>query len=112
MGTSIKQSDYVGLSKFYRPVFDNVAESAMFFIHTPSQGWINWEDCGIEFTCTGLYNVVLKFEDVSFTGSLQPKLPRTSFDLTSNNRESVSIDVWGDTSACDFYNDWNAWLCE
>lgn len=84
----------------------------MFFIHTPSQGWINWEDCGIEFTCTGLYNVVLKFEDLSFTGSLQPKLPKTSFDLTSNNRESTSIDVWGDTSACDFYNDWNAWLCD
>ena len=36
LGTSQKQSDYVGLSRFYRPEFVNVDKSAMFFIHTPS----------------------------------------------------------------------------
>lgn len=84
----------------------------MFFIHSPSQGWINWEDCGIEFTCTGLYNVVIKFEDVSFRGGIQANLPLSTFDITSRNPESTSIDVWKDTRNCYEYEDWNAWLCE
>ena len=84
----------------------------MFFIHSPKQGWINWEDCGIEFTCTGLYNVVIKFEDVSFRGGIQPNLPLSTFDITSRNPESISVDVWKDTRSCFEYEDWNAWLCE
>ena len=38
-------------------------------------------------------------------------LPRTTFDLTSNNRESTSIDVWADAASCDFESNWNAWIC-
>jgi len=32
----------------------------MTYFFSPKQEWMNWEDCGIEFTCTGLYNGVYK----------------------------------------------------
>lgn len=57
-----KASDYVAFAEFKRATFDNVHPDAMTYIPAPSQGWKNWEDCGLDFTCTGLYNVVVRLE--------------------------------------------------
>lgn len=43
--------------------FTNVAHEAVVFIQDPKQSWANLEDC-VEFTCTGMYNIVIQFEGV------------------------------------------------
>ena len=103
-------SDYVAYAEFINPVYDNVVEEALTFIPAPSQGWKNWEDCGLEFTCTGLYNVVTRLENIQSTGDSTLNLPRT-FDVTSNNAESISVHAFKD-NLCQFREAWNAWLCE
>ena len=103
-------SDFTGFSTFIKPVFDNVKSEALTYIKAPSQGWVNWEDCGIEFTCTGLYNVVARFENVVFRGSRPSKLSST-FEVTSNNAESTSVHAFDDQE-CEFIEEWNAFLCQ
>jgi hypothetical protein len=105
-------SDYVAYGEFINPTFNNVHDDAIVFYYPPSQGWINWEDCGIEFTCTGLYNIVIRFEDVYLTGNTRPNFGSlNTFDITSNNAESISVDTFKDRR-CSFKAKWNAWLCE
>ena len=103
-------SDYTAFSEFIRPVFDGVKTEALTYIRPPSDGWVNWEDCGIEFTCTGLYNVVARFADVVFRGSRPAKLS-TAFTVTSNNAESTSVHALND-AGCEFIDEWNAFLCD
>ena len=103
-------SDFTGFSEFIRPVFNNVVYEALTYIKPPSQGWVNWEDCGIEFTCTGLYNVVARFVNSVFQGSRPSKLTDT-FTVTSNNAESTSVHTFED-SKCEFIEEWNAFLCD
>ena len=55
-------ADYVAFSEFKQATFDDTHPDAVTFMPSPSQGWVNWEDCGLDFTCTGLYNVVTRFE--------------------------------------------------
>jgi len=60
-------------------VFENTAEEAMFNMRDPPQGWANLDDCGT-FTCTGLYNVLLEFENSSYSGSpLVSTLPTVKY---------------------------------
>lgn len=88
--------------------FSNVAKDALTYFHKPKAAWINWEDCGIEFTCTGLYNGVYKFIQTQYvTGGIG--LPNT-FDVVSNNLESTSVQAFN--SRCSLYEPWNAWLCD
>jgi hypothetical protein len=102
-------SDYVAFAEFKSPTFEAVTQDAVAFIYPPSQGWINWEDCGIEFTCTGLYNVVIRFEDAKSVGTPTPLLPST-FEITSNNAESISVHAFKDAgSFCQERPAWNAW---
>lgn len=104
-------SDYVAYGEFIRPIFDNVHDDAVVFYYKPSQGWINWEDCGIEFTCTGLYNIVIRFEDAALTGTgARPNFERNTFNVISNNVESISNKAFNDRR-CDFKEKWNAWIC-
>jgi len=49
--------DYIPYVQFFEPVFTNLKKEALTFIPDPPQGWANPTDC-VEFTCTGLYNVV------------------------------------------------------
>jgi hypothetical protein len=81
----------------------------MAYIYTPHSSWINWEDCGIEFTCTGLYNAVIRIENAIYRGSTSTSLPRT-FDITSNNLDSISVQAFKD-SICSLKPAWNAWIC-
>lgn len=84
-------------------------KDALAYIPPPSQGWKNWEDCGIEFTCTGLYNAAFKFIEARWpSGSVG--LPN-SFDIVSNNVESVSVTAFED-GTCELVTAWNAWLCD
>ena len=73
-----------------------MAEDALARIYKPSQGWVNWEDCGIEFTCTGLYNAVLRFENAQFSGATIPDIRKRTFNIVSNNEESISVQAGKD----------------
>lgn len=53
--------DYTPYAEFRALTFDNVAHEAMAYIMDPPQKWANLEDC-VEFTCTGMYNIVMHFE--------------------------------------------------
>ena len=53
--------DYTPYSKFVGLTMDNVAREALTFIVDPPQGWANPSDC-VEFTCTGMYNIVMHFD--------------------------------------------------
>jgi hypothetical protein len=61
----------------------------MFHFDSPNPGWANLADCGT-FTCTGLYNVLAKLDLVRSTGIPSAIGLPTRFEVTSNNKESVS----------------------
>ena len=78
---------------YYRNIhFIDTDEKAMFNLGSPSQGWANLKDCGV-FTCTGLYNVLIKLESTKYSGSPMPFGMPTEFQVTSNNKESTSAQV-------------------
>lgn len=61
----------------------------MTYFFKPNPKWLNWEDCGIEFLCTGLYNGVYKISGAQYiTGGIG--LPKT-FDIVAPNAESESV---------------------
>lgn len=53
--------DYTPFAEFTDLIFDNVAREALTFIEDPPQKWANIQDC-VEFTCTGMYNIVMHFD--------------------------------------------------
>ena len=61
VGPFAKLTDYMSYQEYVGTKFTNVVKDALTYFHKPKASWINWEDCGIEFTCTGLYNGVYKF---------------------------------------------------
>lgn len=80
------------------PTYRDVVKDALVYIYHPKQAWKNWEDCGIEFTCTGLYNAAIKFISPSWpTGSVGLI---GDFDVISNNTESVSVSAFKDNGEC------------
>lgn len=106
--TNGSHPDYHPLANFLRVEFKNTDKSAMFGFHSPPQGWANLDDCGI-FTCTGLYNVLVDFQDTTFRGIPSAFGMRSDFQVTSNNKESVSAEV---VPTCQYEDDWNAYMCE
>lgn len=87
--------DYHPKANFLRTEFNNVDESAMFGFGSPKQGWANHSDCG-DFTCTGLYNVLVEMEDTTYTGITRVFNWRPDFQVTANNKESISVQVVDD----------------
>ena len=79
-------------------------------MRSPPQSWANLEDCGIEFTCTGLYNVVTRFENTRYTGDQNPGTPGT-FNVLSNNIESDTTNIFEAQNSCEKKDKWNAYLC-
>jgi len=71
--------------------FVDQSYDAFLNIQDPDPEWANEEDCGA-FTCTGLYNLVIRMEQVSFSGTITPTpaIP-ASFQITSDNAESTSV---------------------
>ena len=61
IGPIAKQSDMFPYMEFINPTFHNVQEDAIAYYYPPPDSWLNWEDCGIEFTCTGPYNIVVRY---------------------------------------------------
>lgn len=91
------------------PKFNNVVKEAVTQFYSPKDEWINWEDCGLEFTCTGLYNGVYKVTQAQYiTGSIG--LPKT-FDIVSNNKETISTAAFKD-AICTKQEKWNAYVCD
>lgn len=68
IGTNSKHSDYHPIANFRDNIFINTDESALFKFEPPSQGWANGADCG-PFTCTALYNVLIKVENNEYVGT-------------------------------------------
>ena len=62
----------------------------MFGFDSPSPGWANLADCGT-FTCTGLYNVLVELESTTYTGIPRAFGMKPDFQVTANNKESVSV---------------------
>ena len=62
----------------------------MFYFRNPAADWLDWENCGIEFVCTGVYNAVVRIQDAQYVGDSVPNLPRT-FNAVANNKETVSV---------------------
>ena len=87
--TNFAHPDYHPLANFLRVEFRNTDKSAMFGFSSPPQGWANLDDCGI-FTCTGLYNVLVDFKDTTYRGIPMAFGMKSNFQVTSNNKESVS----------------------
>jgi len=98
--------DYTPYARFEGVVFDNVNHGALTYFQDPPQKWANLEDC-VEFTCTGMYNIVTYFKGVRLTGQNTPMVPQR-FSIISDNKESVSAQV---IPSCEKQNQWNAWIC-
>ena len=79
----------------------------MFYFDSPMQGWANLQDCG-EFTCTGLYNVLIEMERTKYTGIPRVFGWQPDFQVTSDNKESVSVQA---VQNCEQNETWNAWKC-
>jgi len=62
----------------------------MFYLDSPMQSWANLNDCGT-FTCTGLYNVLIEMEQVTYTGTPRVFGWNSDFQVTADNKESVSV---------------------
>lgn len=80
-------------------MFEEVSHSALTYIQDPPQKWANLQDC-VEFTCTGMYNIVMYFSGIQTAGSFRPNVPAI-FNIISNNKESVSAQV---ISTCNLQN--------
>ena len=80
----------------------------MFGFGAPDPSWANPTDCG-DFTCTGLYNVLVEMESTTYSGIPMPfGMPR-DYQVTSNNAESVSAQV---VPTCGFKPKWNSYMCQ
>lgn len=55
--------DYTPYAELTGLIFDNVAREALTYIQDPPQSWANIQDC-VEFTCTGMYNIVMHFDQI------------------------------------------------
>jgi len=105
--TNNAHSDYHPLAKFLRTEFKNVDENAMFGFGSPEEDWANQKDCGT-FTCTGLYNVLVEMKDTLYTDIPSELDLPSDFQVTSDNKESVSVQV---VEGCEHVSAWNAWKC-
>lgn len=66
--------DYIPFANFYEPLFTNQEKEALAYIPDPPQSWANPTDC-VDFTCTGLYNVVIRMQNPRYNGDTVPGLP-------------------------------------
>ena len=100
-------ADIHSYSFFNDNTFVNQERKALINLSSPPRGWANMKDCWT-FTCTGLYQHILKFDNNRFTGSPIPfNLPKT-FQAVANNKESVSDKA---IPTCKLEDGWNASLC-
>jgi hypothetical protein len=80
----------------------------MVHIANAPQGWANPTDCG-PFTCTAPYNIVMRLESPRYGGDSLPfGIPSRTYEIISNNVESISAQVIPD---CEYQEEWNAWMC-
>ena len=97
--------DYHPIATFRQNAFIDTDASAMFYLHTPRSSWM--PRCGT-FTCTALYNHIIRMEMNSYSGIPSVfGVPKT-FDVTSNNKESTSTQV---VPTCIKKEKWNAYMC-
>jgi hypothetical protein len=93
ISTNTKSPNYHPLTEFKLTKFTNTADDAMFHFGDPNPGWINENDCG-DFTCTGLYNVLVEMAGTDYNvsdGNIRSVIRKVNFQVTSQNKESDSI---------------------
>lgn len=100
------QPDYTPFATMKNIRMTNVAHEAVAFIQDPNPGWANDSDC-VEFTCTGMYNIVIYMEGVTLSGTTTPFVP-PNFSIVADNKESTSVQV---IAGCTKESQWNSWLC-
>ena len=61
------------------------------------------------FTCTGLYNVLVYMEGIKYKGTPMAFDMPSDYQVTSNNKESVSVQA---VETCVKKDSWNAYLCQ
>lgn len=101
-------SDYHPPADFDQNYFINTDESALFKMYDPKPKWANMADCGT-FTCTGLYNVLVRVERNSYSGIPSVYNMPKSFDVIPNNKESTSSQV---IPGCTYKQYWNGYMCQ
>lgn len=87
--------------------FLNVSYDAYGYIFTPPNSWASIDDCG-EFPCTGPNNVLVRFENASYEGTILP--PNTTikdFEIIPANDENS-----GGFPTCKKVSAWNGYLCQ
>ena len=101
------EPDYHAIATFRQNKFLDTDATALVRLFSPNAKWANPTDCGV-FTCTGLYNGLIRFERNSYSGIPSVfGVPRT-FDVTGNNKESTSMQV---VPTCKLDEIWNAYWC-
>lgn len=65
--TNFKHSDFHPVANFRFITFEDSDESALYGFDSPDPRWANDKDCG-DFTCTGLYNVLIEMYQVKYKG--------------------------------------------
>ena len=101
--------DYIPYAEFLNPKFENLDIDSLVSIPDPPQSWANPKDC-VDFTCTGLYNVVMRFEHSQFYGDDVANMPRGFSIISYDNKEPGST-TSSVIPGCKPNDNWNAYLC-
>ena len=99
-------SNYIPFALFRETTFTNSDTDALFYIPSPDVENIHPDLCG-NFVCTGLYNVVMRFEQ---TFGL-PVSYDSDFTVVSQNNQEEDADSILAIPSCEAKTAWNAVLC-
>jgi len=113
IGLNVFSSDYVHLTDFVSPTFNNVHDDAVVSIYDSPSAWASIDDCG-EFPCTGPNNIVMKFDTVTCLGTAQPEFcsdNTAGFTVTSRMRDSKTSISSKSFEGCVLNEKWNSFLC-
>ena len=108
-----EQPDYTPMATMTGTKFIDASRRAVAYLPSPKEDWKNEEDCGEEFTCTGLYNMVIRLKGTVYEGTETPDLP-SNFQITSDNKESYTTSKPDEQAIdkCTEEEDWNAVMCD
>lgn len=93
------------MATFENTVFENVEERAVAWLEDPNPGWANPTDCG-EWPCTAPRNVVLKFENSQFLGTITPVRVSKDFTLVYDLKSATEA-----YAGCESVSYWNMAYC-
>ena len=99
-------SNYIPFALFREMTFTNSDPDALFYIPSPDPGNVHVDHCG-NFVCTGLYNVVMRFE----TTFGLPVTYDSDFTIVSKDNEEPDASSSMSVPGCEEKEAWNAVMC-